>query len=74
MAKKKDPMKAAMSEYFAKLGSKGGKIGGKKRWAGKSDAERSAIMTAVTQARQAKREQRKRKIEKGARSRWKGSW
>lgn len=52
--KKADPLKDVMSEYFRKLGSKGGSKRGE-AWAKLTEDQRKEKMRAVTEARQAKR-------------------
>jgi len=44
-------MHAEMLEYFAKMGAKGGKVGGKRRAANMTDAQRSEGARKASQAR-----------------------
>ena len=50
----------AQLEYFRQMGSQGGKVGGKLRWAGVSPEERSAHAKRAVAAREAKRAKAKK--------------
>ena len=52
---KKSALPPALRRYFQALGAKGGKTGGKARWAGVSAAERTRLAKAAVAAREAKR-------------------
>jgi len=58
MAKKKVP--ADVLKYFREQGRKGGKLGGKKRWEGKTAEERSQAMRELALKREAGRKEAER--------------
>jgi hypothetical protein len=49
----KEALRLALHAYLAEIGRRGGKKGGKKRWAGISAAERSRTMKAVRKGKRA---------------------
>jgi len=50
--------KAEVSQFMRAMGSKGGKKGGKNRWAGISDEDRSKALSAAAKARWGKQNEK----------------